>query len=228
MDIAGRLQGVLEHVQPEVVFNLGSIPVTTTVVNTWIIMAILLPLAYLLTRRLSIVPRGAQHLLEMVAEFFYDLLESNMGKEGRKYLPLVGTLFIFILFLNLSWLIPGMKPPTTDLSTTVAFAVVTIILVQLIGIKEQGLWGYIKHFFQPNPFLFPLNLIEELVKPVSLSLRLFANMFGEKTVVAVLFLLIPLFVPVPVQILGIIMGLIQALVFSLLTVVYITSFVQGH
>ena len=151
-----------------------------------------------------------------------------MGKEGRKYLPLVGTLFIFILFLNLSWFIPGMKPPTTDLSTTLAFAVATIILVQLIGIQKKGLWGYIKHFFEPTPFMFPLNLLEELVKPVSLSLRLFANMFGEKTVVTVLFLMIPLLCPVPVMLLGIIMGVVQALVFSLLTVIYITNFVQGH
>ena len=151
-----------------------------------------------------------------------------MGKEGRKYIPLVGTLFVFILFLNLSWLIPGMRPPTTDLSTTVSFAIVTIILVQIIGIKKQGLGGYVKHFFQPNPFLFPLNVIEELVKPVSLSLRLFANMFGEKTAVAVLFLMIPLVVPTPVMLLGLIMGLIQALVFSLLTAVYIANFVQGH
>ncbi|NLA25939.1 MAG: F0F1 ATP synthase subunit A [Firmicutes bacterium] len=222
------LQEVLEHVQPSVVFYLGSIPIYSTVVNTWVIMAILLPLAYFLTRKLSVVPRGGQHLLEMLAEFFHDLLEDNMGKEGKKYLPLVGTLFVFILFLNLAWIIPGMRPPTTDLSTTVSFAVVTIILVQLIGIKKQGIIGYIKHFFQPNPFLFPLNVIEELVKPVSLSLRLFANMFGEKTVVAVLFMMIPLVVPVPVQLLGVIMGLIQALVFSLLTAIYISSLVQGH
>ncbi|MFY9258792.1 MAG: F0F1 ATP synthase subunit A [Dethiobacteria bacterium] len=222
------LQGVLEHVQPSVVFYLGSIPITSTVINTWVIMAILLPLVYIFTRDLSVIPKGPQHLLEMMAEFLYELLEDNMGKEGRKYIPLVGTLFVFILFLNLSWLIPGMRPPTTDLSTTVSFAIVTIILVQIIGIKKQGLGGYVKHFFQPNPFLFPLNVIEELVKPVSLSLRLFANMFGEKTAVAVLFLMIPLVVPTPVMLLGLIMGLIQALVFSLLTAVYIANFVQGH
>lgn len=222
------MQEVLDHIRPSVVFHLGSIPITTTVVNTWIIMAILLPLVYFLTRRLSIIPRGPQHLPEMVTEFFNNLLEDTMGKEGRKYLPLVGTLFIFILFLNLSWFIPGMKPPTTDLSTTLAFAVATIILVQLIGIQKKGLWGYIKHFFEPTPFMFPLNLLEELVKPVSLSLRLFANMFGEKTVVTVLFLMIPLLCPVPVMLLGIIMGVVQALVFSLLTVIYITNFVQGH
>jgi F-type H+-transporting ATPase subunit a len=169
-----------------------------------------------------------QHLAEMVAEFFYGLLDETMGKEGRKFIPLVGTLFIFILCLNLSWFIPGIMPPTTDLSTTLGFAVVTIIAVQIIGIKKRGIGGYIKHFFQPNPFLFPLNLLEELVKPVSLSLRLFANMFGEETVVLVLFILIPLLSPTPVMLLGIIMGLIQALVFSLLTVVYISNFIHGH
>jgi len=191
-------------------------------------MIILFVLAFLISRRISVMPRGAQNLLELVADFFYELLEETMGKEGRNYIPVVGTLFLFILLLNLSWFIPEMKPPTTDLSTTAGFGIVTIILVQLIGIKKRGLGGYIKHFFQPTPFLFPLNFIEELVKPVSLSLRLFANMFGEKTVVAALFLMIPLFVPIPVMFLGVIMGVIQALVFSLLTVIYISTFVAGH
>ena len=187
------LQDVLEHVRPAVVFYLGTIPVTTSVVSTWIVMAIVIPLSYFIGKRVKPVPRGAQHLVEMVAEFFYGLLEETMGREGRKYLPLVGTLFLFILFLNLSWFIPGMKPPTTDLSTTLGFAVVTVISVQVIGIKKLGIGGYIKHYFQPNPFMFPLILLEELVKPVSLSLRLFANMFGEETVVMGLFMMIPLF-----------------------------------
>lgn len=222
------LEHVLEHVRPAVLFHWGPVPITTTVFNTWIIMIILFVLAFLISRRISVMPRGAQNLLELVADFFYELLEETMGKEGRNYIPVVGTLFLFILLLNLSWFIPEMKPPTTDLSTTAGFGIVTIILVQLIGIKKRGLGGYIKHFFQPTPFLFPLNFIEELVKPVSLSLRLFANMFGEKTVVAALFLMIPLFVPIPVMFLGVIMGVIQALVFSLLTVIYISTFVAGH
>jgi F-type H+-transporting ATPase subunit a len=222
------LQHLLEHVRPTVLFHLGEIPVTTTVVNTWIIMIIVFLLAFLISRRVSTKPQGIQNLVELVAEFFYDLLEDNMGKEGRKFLPLVGTLFIFILLLNLSWFIPEMKPPTTDLSTTAGFALVTILLVQLIGIKKQGLVGYIKHFFQPSPFLFPINVVEELVKPVSLALRLFANMFGEKTVSGALFIMFPLLLPLPVMALGVIMGLVQALVFSLLTVVYISAFVKGH
>ncbi|MGI5823093.1 MAG: F0F1 ATP synthase subunit A [Dethiobacteria bacterium] len=222
------LEHVLEHVRPTVLFQWGPVPITTTVFNTWIVMIILFVLAFLISRRISVIPRGAQNMLELVADFLYEVLEETMGKEGRNYIPLVGTLFLFILLLNLSWFIPEMKPPTTDLSTTAGFGIVTIILVQLIGIKKRGLGGYIKHFFQPTPFLFPLNLIEELVKPVSLSLRLFANMFGEKTAVAALFLMIPLFVPIPVMFLGVIMGIIQALVFSLLTVIYISTFVAGH
>lgn len=222
------LQHLLEHVKPQVLFYVNSIPINTTVVNTWIIMLILFLLMYFFTRRLKTIPQGIQNLLEVLADFVYGLLEDSMGKEGRKFLPLVGTLFLFILFLNLSWFIPEMKPPTTDLSTTVALAVVTVILVEFAGIRKQGLGGYIKHFFQPTPFLFPLNVIEELVKPVSLSLRLFANMFGEKTAVAALLLMFPLFLPVPVMVLGVVMGLIQALVFSLLTVVYIATLVHGH
>ncbi|MBC7324756.1 MAG: F0F1 ATP synthase subunit A, partial [Moorella sp. (in: Bacteria)] len=120
------------------------------------------------------------------------------------------------------------KPPTMDLSTTAGFAVATIILVQLIGIRKKGLLGYIKHFFQPAPFLFPLNVIEELVKPVSLSLRLFGNMFGEEMVVTILFIMLPFLLPTPVMILGVLMGLIQAFVFTLLTVTYIANFIHGH
>jgi len=219
---------IMAHVRPHEVFYLGPIPVYSTVVNTWIMMGLLLLLVFLATRNLSFIPRGVQHILEMLVEFFYSLLEESMGKEGRRYLPLVATLFVFILSLNLAWIIPGMKPPTMDLSTTAAFAVTTIILVQLIGIRKKGLVGYIKHFFQPAPFLFPLNVIEELVKPVSLSLRLFGNMFGEEMVVTILFIMLPFLLPTPIMILGVLMGLIQAFVFTLLTVTYIANFIHGH
>jgi len=222
------LGDIMAHVQPHEVFHLGPVPIYSTVVNTWIMMALLLSGVFLATRKLNHIPRGVQHILEMVLEFFYSLLEEAMGKEGRRYLPLVATLFIFILSLNLAWLIPGMKPPTMDLSTTAGFAITTIILVQLIGIRKRGLVGYIRHFFQPVPFLFPLNVIEELVKPVSLSLRLFGNMFGEEMVVVILFLMIPFLLPTPVMFLGILMGFIQAFVFSLLTITYIANFVHGH
>ena len=191
-------------------------------------MALLFALVLATTRNLELVPSGWQNLPEMFIEFIYDLLDSVIGREGRRFLPLVGTLFIFILFLNLAWFIPGMKPPTMDLSTTAAFGFVTMIAIQLIGIRKKGLANYLKGFLAPTPILAPLNLIEELIKPVSLSLRLFGNMFGEEMVVVILFTLAPLFAPIPVQMLGIIMASIQAFVFTLLTTTYISAMLQGH
>ena len=223
------LMTVMEHLKPHTVFKVGNVPISSTVVNnTWIIMAVLFVLVFVLTRGLQLVPRGKQHLLELPILFIWGLLEAALGKKGRKFLPLVGTLFLFILFLNLAWFIPGMKPPTMDLSTTAAFGVTTIITVQLIGIKEKGLGSYIKHFLSPNPLMAPMNIIEELVKPVSLSLRLFGNMFGEEMVVVILFILVPFFVPVPIQLLGVLMAFIQAFVFTLLTITYISILVHGH
>ncbi|MHB1125885.1 MAG: F0F1 ATP synthase subunit A [Bacillota bacterium] len=223
-----ELANIMEHMKPHEIFRIGSIPVYSTVVNTWVIMALLIVAVWVLTRKIKTIPRGKQHGAELIVEFIYGLLESAMGKHGRKFAPLIGTLFVFILFLNLGWFIPTLKPPTTDLSTTAAFGATTIILVQLIGIREKGLKKYLLHFLSPTPVLAPLNIVEELVKPVSLSLRLFGNMFGEKMVVSILFILVPILIPTPVMILGVLMGLIQAFVFTLLTTTYITAMVHGH
>lgn len=224
-----QLTEIMDHLAPHVVFKIGSIPVYSTVVTTWVVMAILFVVVFFCTRSMTVVPkRGRQHLIEMFVLFIWGLLEGAMGKQGRRYLPLVGSLFIFILFLNLAWLIPGLKPPTMDYSTTAAFGVTTIIAVQVLGILSHGPKRYFKHFVSPSPALAPLTIIEELVKPVSLSLRLFGNMFGEKMVVTILAILVPLFIPVPVQLLGVLFASIQALVFTLLTTTYISTFVVGH
>jgi len=223
-----ELTKVMAHLQPHEVFEIAGIPVTTTVFTTWIMMAILILIAFVTTRKLSLVPRGWQHLPELAVEFIFGVIDPVLGKNGRKYLPLIGTLFMLILFLNLAWFIPIFKPPTMDLSTTAAFAITIIILVQLIGIKEKGIKHYLKHWISPSIAMMPLNVIEELVKPVSLSLRLFGNMFGEEMVVAILFILMPLFVPIPLQVLGVLMGFIQAFVFTLLSVAYIHSITAGH
>lgn len=224
-----QLAHVMEHVKPQVVFNIGPLEVTTTVITTWIVMAVLIGVVLLVTRGLKFKPESKrQHILEMFVLFIIGLIDSIIGKEGRKYLPLIATLFIFILCLNFAWFIPSLKPPTMDLSTTLAFGITTIIIVQCIGIGKKGLGGYLKHFCEPMPFLLPLNIIEELVKPFSLSLRLYGNMFGEEMVVIILFILLPLIVPTPIQLLGVLMGTIQATVFTMLATVYISSFIHGH
>lgn len=201
---------------------------TSTVVNTWIVMVVLAVVMFLLTRRIEEKPRGAQALLELVIEFFYSLIDAGMGRAGRKFLPIVGTLFIYILFLNLSWFIPNFIPPTTDVMTTAALGVTTIILVQIMGIRERGLGGYLKNFAQPMPMMLPLNVIEEVVRPFSLAIRLFGNIFGEKMVVTIFFILVPIFAPIPLMGLGILMGAIQAFIFTLLTVTYLSASTQGH
>ncbi len=219
---------VLPHMIRQEVFHIGPIPVTSTVVNTWVVMAILFATVFLLTRRLSDKPRGAQTLLEMAIGFFYYLIDEGLGKAGRKYLPIVGTLFIFILFLNLSWFIPNMVPPTTDLMTTAGLAITTIVIVQIMGIREQGVGGYLKNFARPIPFMLPLNILEEFVKPFSLAIRLFGNLFGEKMVTSIFFILVPFLVPIPLMALGVLMGTIQAFIFTLLTVTYLATSTQGH
>jgi len=223
-----KLEYIMEYLAPKTVFQLGSVPVSSTVVNTWIVMAVITAVIFLATRRLKEIPRGRQHLIELVVEFIWSIAARLMGKHGRHFVYLTGTLFVFILSLNFAWLIPGMKPPTADFSTTAALGVSAVILVQLIHIKEKGIGSYINHWLFPNPLLAPLNMVEEVVKPVSLSLRLYGNMFGEKMVVTILFLLFPVMTPVPGMLLGALMGTIQAFVFTLLTTVYLYTHLHGH
>lgn len=219
---------MIGHLTRYEMFRIGPVEITSTVVNTWIVMAVLFVAVYLLTRRLGERPRGAQTLLELIIEFFYSLIDEGMGREGRRYLPIVGSVFTFVTVLNLSWFIPGMVPPTTDLMTTAALGVTTVLIVQAAAIYHRGFRGYLHRFAEPMAIMIPMNIVEEVVKPFSLAVRLFGNMFGEKMVVTILFVLAPLLAPTPVMVLGVVMGLIQAFIFSVLTVTYLATATQGH
>jgi len=221
-----RLAHLLEEVEPHTLFHVGPVEVTSSVVNMWAAMVVLAALLWLLTRKLDFLPRGAQTLLELLVEFIWGITDPLMGHHGRKYLPVIGTFFVFILFLNFAWFIPGVIPPTSDLSVTAGLAVTAIILVQVIAIRELGLRKYVGRFFKPFPPMVLMNLIEQVVRPFSLALRLFGNLFGEELVVGAFAALIPLFVPVPIMLLGLIFGFIQALVFTTLTATYIAEAVE--
>lgn len=223
------IAGILPSLLRDEVFYIGPIAVTTTVINTWIVMVALFIGVWLLTRKgFKEVPTGTQALLEQAFEFIYSIIDSGFGKAGRKYLPIIGAYFLFIFAMNMSWFIPGMVPPTTDIMTTAALGVSAVLVVHAAAIREKRISGYLRHFIQPNPVLAPMNLLEELIKPFSLALRLFGNMFGEKMVVSILFILIPLIIPVPVMLLGLLMGTIQAYIFTLLVTTYLATFTQGH
>lgn len=233
MDLAERMGGVLEHLVRHDVFHIGPAAITSTVVHTWIIMALLFVVVFVFTRGLAAVkwserPHGRHAFLEIAVEAFYGLIEPALGPGGRRYAGFVGTYFIFILFMNLSWFIPGMVPPSSDIMTTAALAVLGIMIVIGAGIREQGVGHYLGNFLQPMPFLAPLNVLEELVKPFSLAVRLFGNMFGGKMVVLVFGMLAPLFLPIPIMGLEVLFGTIQAFVFALLLVVYLQGATQGH
>jgi F-type H+-transporting ATPase subunit a len=217
-----------------VLFDIFGLKVSSFVTTMWAVMAVILIISFFATRNLKKVPTGAQNVMEFLIQTLIGFFAGVMGeKNAKQYLPILATFFIFILLSNYSGLLPmaghlpGLAAPTSTLSVTAGFALVVFFCTHFFGIKEKGL-GYFKHFFQPVAFLFPLMIIEEFVRPLSLSLRLYGNIFGEEMVTAQLFSMAPFGVPIIMQLLGILMGLIQAFVFTLLTAVYIGGATADH
>lgn len=217
-----------EELTPHVVFNLGPLQVTNTVVNTWIIMAIVSVLFIVLGKRLKIRPGRFQNVLEWIVEIIDNLIKDMIPEQPRLFLPVVGTLAIFITAANLGGLIPGLKSPTTDLNTPLALAIVVFFSVHYYGIRRKGLLGHLKHYVEPIFILLPIEVASELARTMSLTFRLFGNILGEEIVVAVLFLILPVLIPVPMMLFSIFTSVIQAYVFTLLTVVYISGAVEAH
>lgn len=197
-------------------------------------------------------PSKKQALIERYVVWMNDFARGAIGPGGEKYAPLIGTIFAFVLFANLMGVLPffvtpvgdmraSITPaPTANLSMTLAISAVVFFVVQWVGIKENGIGGYLKHFAGPVPALsiliFPIEVVGALVKPISLSMRLFGNIFGEETVIAVLVGLaatsLPLFLPIPFQfpmlIFGVFGSLIQAGVYTILTCAYINLSIGEH
>ncbi len=205
---------------------------------TWLIMAILVVMGVLGTRALRPVPGPLQNFVEVVIEAFYALLDQMIGKQGRQFLPLIGTAGLFILTSNLLGNIPGLQPPTANWNTTVALAVTMFIMYNYYGIRKHGFLNYLKHFCGPvwwlAPIMFPIEFIGHLARPVSLSIRLFGNIFGEESVILLLLSLAWLGMPYLIW-LGIMLPLslftaaVQTFVFIMLSMVYIAGAVEeGH
>lgn len=225
--------GGAEH-GPQVLFDILGLEVTSEITTMWGIMVLIIVLSIFATRNLQRIPSGLQNVMEFILEGILGFLSGIMGeKYAKKYFPLLASFFIVILVSNYSGILPGaghtpgLKAPTSNLSVTAGLAIVVFLATQFIGVKERGL-AYFKHFIEPLPFMLPLNIIEQFVRPLSLSLRLYGNIFGEEMVVAGLFALVPLAVPVPMQLLGLLFGFIQAFVFTLLAAIYISEAAAHH
>lgn len=196
------------------------------VTYTWFVMLVLFALAFLATRSLKTIPSGMQNFMEVVVTGVENLIDETMGHKGRTYFPLIATFALFILVSNLVALIPGFYPPTANLNTNFALALTVFGMTHIIGFKEHGI-GYLKHFMGPilvlAPLMFIIEIIGHLARPLSLSLRLFGNMYGHEIVLMIFFALVPFLLPIPMMLMGVLVALIQTFVFTLLAMIYIAG-----
>lgn len=213
----------------EVVIPLfGWLDITGEVLMMWLIILILSVLAIILGRNLKERPGKFQNVIETGIEFLDNSFSENLGKErGRKYFFFLGSLFIFIIFGNYSGLFPGvgltkyLKAPTSSLSVTAGLGIVTFFFLQAASIKAKGFKGYLKRFVSPMFFMLPLLILDEFIKPLSLSLRLYGNIFGEETVTEKLYEILPIGAPIIMMMLSLLFCALQAVVFTTLVSIYL-------
>jgi F-type H+-transporting ATPase subunit a len=200
------------------------------VTYTWVIMLLLIGLAFLATRRLDVYPGKVQHVFEFIIGTIRTLIVDAIGPEGIKFFPLLATIAIFILTANLLGIIPGFDSPTNNLNTTVSMALVVFIMTHVVGISVHG-FRYIKQFLGPvwwmAPIMLPIEVISHMARPLSLSVRLFGNIMGEDLVLGIVVLLVPFLVPLPIFVLMIFTSVIQTLVFMMLSMIYIKLAMEG-
>ena len=194
------------------------------VIHSWFIMLLMIVGGILLVRGIQLLPRKGQNFLEIIIEGLENFMVDITGPEGRAFFPFIATIFLYIFLCNLIGLIPGFFSPTANINTTLSMAVCTFILTHIIGFKFHGV-KYIKHFLGPVWALAPLMLVIEgighLARVMSLSVRLFGNIFGKEKILGILFGLAGLYLaPLPILFLGLLVSLIQAVVFMLLSIVY--------
>lgn len=223
---------LLEGLNCETVFTIpvfGGIRVLESVVVTWIIMAVLVLLSVCLVRNLKVESPGRMQLaLEAGVSFLYDFFDGLVGKKGRKYIPYLCTVLIYIGVANVIGLF-GFKPPTKDLNVTGALALMSIVLVEYAGIREKKVAGWLKSFAKPVAVVTPINILELFIRPLSLCMRLFGNVLGSFVIMELIKLIVPVIVPLPFSFyFDIFDGLIQAYVFVFLTALFINEAVEDE
>jgi F-type H+-transporting ATPase subunit a len=203
----------------------GFLKLNGTIVTTWAMMMVMALGAKLITRKL--VTEGAISRWQASLEIIVTSLEQQIKDVGlsqpRKYLPFLGTLFLFVATCSLCTVIPGFKPPTGSLSTTAALALCVFFAVPLYGVKEQGVGGYLKTYTQPTLIMLPFNVISELSRTLALAVRLFGNMMSGVMIIGILLTITPFVFPIIMTVLGLLTGMVQAYIFSILAAVYIAA-----
>lgn len=215
---------------------LFSIGMTGPMITSIAVSLLIIGATFVAGRRMEMIPkaRGMQNIAEISVGNLHNFFQGVMGEYAcKKYFPLVATLFIYILFCNYSGLLPfsgmvkGFQAPTSSINFTAGMALLVFVIVQAIGIKHSGGLKFYKHLLTPIAFLLPLNILDEFIRPLTLTLRLYGNIYGDEQVIHVLFDMVPLGLPIIMQIFVVLLSLIQALVFSLLTAIYIGQALEG-
>ena len=232
VDAVNAALGPVVHAAGEAIgyeFPDAHAPIPNYMVMIGLITIVIVAVGVFIRSRLSVENPGKfQILLEDGVSAVKDLLEEWIGPTGSRYLPLVATLGLFILMGNYMGLVPGLMAPTSSINVTLWCALTIWVYYHYQGIKAQGIGPYLKHFAAPPgapialaPIMLPIELISHLSRVMSLSLRLFGNVFGEELVIAILFSIIPFLIPLPMMLLGLVTGGLQAFIFMLLSIIYL-------
>jgi len=211
-----------------VVFRIGILEITETVVTTWLIMALLALASWLVSRRLRMDPGHLQTAVEGVVSAIEEAISAVAPLQTAILLPFIATLWVFLVVANLSGLIPGVHAPTRDLSTTAGLALLVFVSVHWFGLRTQGLRLYLKHYLTPSPILLPFHIISEITRTVALAVRLFGNMMSLEMAALLILLVAGFLAPVPILMLHIVEALVQAYIFGMLALVYVAGGLQSQ
>ena len=214
----------IDSIFPKVLFYIGGIPIKDTVLQTWIVIAVLIGLAAWVRNRYRVwEPQTWQLAIEYAAEYIDDLIVDMGGRALPEIASYLTTMISFIAIANLLGLLPVFQAPTRDLGTTLALSLVSLGSVQFYGIRARGIKGYLHSFIEPNAIMLPFHLLGHLSRTLSMALRLFGNIVAGEIISGVFFMLVPLLAPLVMNILGMIVSVLQALVFTALTLVFVVD-----
>ncbi len=210
----------------KILFMIGPVPITGPVIVTWGLMVALALAGWFATRALTLNPSRYQAVLELIVGAIEDQIRATMRVAPTLYVPMIGTLFLFILAANWSSLVPGVEPPTAHIETDAALGVIVFFAIIYFGIRARGVRGYLKTFAEPSIVMIPLNIVETFTRTFSLIVRLFGNVMSGVFIIGIVLSLAGLLVPIPLMALELLVGAIQAYIFTVLAMVFIASAVS--
>ena len=211
-----------------ILWRIGPFGLSSTVLTTWLLMAVLTLASFIATRRLRVEPDRWQSLLEGVVLAMQDAIEAFLPGRSAGFVPFIGTLWLYLVAANLVGLVPELHSPTAQLSVTTGLALVVFLASHWYGIRSDGLGPYLRHYLRPNLLLLPFNLISELTRTLALAIRLFGNMMSLELAALLMLLVAGLLVPVPLLLLHVVEALVQAWLFGMLALVYIAGGIESQ